>query len=492
MTWIERIASRLGYVPEAKAKAQRDEVSAKIMALISTAGAGAGFGSALTTSEKSYSQLVDAYRSWVYTSIDRVAKSVATLKLKLVVYRARGSRDKVLLPGTVRAELKVLGSAAERRKFLEEKNLVREEITDHPWLELIGRPNPVMTRFLLWYETILRMELSGSCGWYLPQNRLGLPGEIWPLPLTKGATLTPKVTAVARIESWLYRDGDVRNVIAPQDLLFHRYPHPGSPFKGMSPLMAQTYPYDIDLYLMQRQKALFENAAVPSLNLHTGQNLSPDQAKELKEFVDMQLKGVHRFGESLVTHSGLEAKSVGMSNKDAAFEMVAKDVRERLISSYDLSEGKLGLVSDVNRANMEALDRTFNRDCLLPKTMLLEEGIEAWMLPRYDEGLSCDFDLPDLDDKELALREREINLKNLVTAPDEERAKMGLDPAPWGKVPWIPAGQVQFGAEPPPPAKSHPRSRRPGNGADRGEDDDDTEGHMPDLLGWEEEESPSH
>jgi len=449
--FADATARRYGFVREEKAEAD----AKRIMALISNV-AGSQFGTSLTSSDKTYSQLVDAYRSWVYTSIDKIAKSIATLKLKLYVYRAGGSRSKVILPSMVRAELKSMHTEAHRKRYLIQKNLRREEIDDHPFLELISKPNPVMTRFTLWYSTMVRLELAGSCPWYIPKNRMNLPGEIWPMPLTKSATMTPQVSPTADILAWIYRDGALRNEFPPEEVSFIRYPHPGSPFVGMSPLLAQTEPYDIDLYLSRRQRNIFENQAVVGLNLGTKEKLSKTEAEELKEFLDMQYSGVTRAGGNLITHSGLEAKQLSMSNRDAMLSDVATYSREKLITAYDLSDGKLGLVKDVNRANMEALNDTFVLDCLKPKTMLIEENIESDILPLYDEALTADFVLPDVEDKEYELKAMTERLGNLLSTVNEEREAQGKEPVPWGDAPWAPFNLVQIGAPPPaptPPAK---------------------------------------
>jgi len=499
--WIDRLAERIGFVPsekivaavreadekagnvlkevEAKAAQSTQEAAAKVMALIASASS-SGFGSSITSPDRTYSQLVDAYASWVYTAIDKIASTVPTLKLKLMVYRASGSRAKVILPHSLRAELKGLRTERARDMLVREKGLRKEEILDHPWIDLNQRPNPVSTRFTFWYDTLARLELLGSCGWYLPMNRLGLPGEVWPLPLTKSASLVPVVDGFARVQGWKYRDGQVNETIPPEELVFLRYPHPGSPFKGMSPLLAQTYPYDIDLYMMQRQKALFENQAIPGLNLHTDQQLQPDQAKELMDFLDMQFTGVKKSGKNLVTHSGLKANQLSVTNRDAMVGEVARQSREKILTGYSLSEGIIGLVRDVNRANMEGLTEMFVRGCLLPKTMLIEEHIETFLLPRYDEGLSCDFELPDLEDKEFERQAMETRLKGWVTVINEEREKLGKDPVPWGNRPWAASGVAPLGEGMTQPAKDRGKGHR-GNGEWRDEDDKEE-----DTIGWSE------
>src|SRR4030042_5488205 len=111
---------------------------------------------------------------------------------------------------------------------------------------------------------------------------------------------------------------------------------------------------------------------------------------------------------------------------------LAKYAREKLITSYDLSEAKLGLEVPSNRANMEVLDETFIKECIGPKCALIEEQIETFLLPRYDRGPTFEFDLPDTGDRDLILRETEMELRNFVTVVNDVRARKGLPPVPWG------------------------------------------------------------
>lgn len=426
----DRIAKKLGFVR-----------ATELESLISTVLAGQATG---ISPEKSYSSLVDSYRSWVYTAIDKISKTVAMLPLKLYVYRSQ-SGVKIEDTRSIRAEEKAIGSKGERQYFLKQMNVTKEQVYAHPFHELMNRPNMIMTRMTLWYETMIRLELSGMCGWYMPVNRLGLPGEIWPLPLTKTATFQPVPKPTMEIDRWIYKDGNINLELPPEEVLLHKYPNPSSPYQGMSPLMAQTYPYDLDLYLMIQQSALYQNKGVPGLHLHTDQRLTKPQVDEIRQQLMEMYGGAIRSGLPMVTHSGLTADKTAFSPREAQTDKVAKYAREKLITAYDLSEGKLGLVDDVNRANMEALNETFVTECLKPKCMLIEEVIEAFLLPRYDVGLTCDFDLPDIGDREYDLKERETNLRTLFSSINEERAKEGLAPVPWGEKPWVPMNMIQEG-----------------------------------------------
>ena len=447
-----RRAARLREADDSKADRSQQEQYAEIGRLVSMAITSAPVGGSASSmyrtqdglwGSRTYAEFVDANRSWVYSCVDKIAKTVASVPIELYVYRSRQTGRKVILPQGLKAQCKSW-APGERKAALQKAGLIREKVDDHPVLDLFRRPNSTMTRMTLWYETMIRLELTGICCWYMPRNRLGLPGEIWPLPLTRTASIRPKVNGRAEIEYWLYRDGDVVQRMPPEEILFFRYPSPESPWHGMSPLMAQQYPYDIDLYMMQQQRALYSNMAVPGLHLHTEQSLTAKQVEELRRYLTEQFAGATRAGMPLVTHSGLSVERTSVTPKEALLADVARWAREKLISAYDLSEGKLGLVADVNRANGEFLDETFIRECLRPKCMLIEETIEAHLLPRYDDGLEADFALPDLGNREFRLEERKANLSTMYSTINEERARDGLEPVPWGDAPWLPMTQVQW------------------------------------------------
>jgi hypothetical protein len=100
--------------------------------------------------------------------------------------------------------------------------------------------------------------------------------------------------------------------------------------------------------------------------------------------------------------------------------------------------GAVGLIDDVNRATMEVIQETFITQCIKPRLMMVEEYIEAFMLPRWDERLTCDFELPQFSERTLDLQERRENLGSGYTTINEERERQGLESVGWGDAPWMP------------------------------------------------------
>jgi hypothetical protein len=428
-------------------------------------------GSYYTTSlsgvweDRPWYQLVDANKGWVYTAVDKIAKSIAMIPLKLFVYR--NSTGKKVMDPKFKVELKSFKTAGAKEQFLRGQNLIEESITDHPFLDLIHKPNTYLTRFYLWYDTMIRLELGGICGWLLLRDKLGVPREIHTLPLTKFARLRARVTREAVLEGWHYEDGEVFVDFQTEDLIVMRYAHAASPWQGYGALQSQTFAYDIDLFASEQQRSFFRNGAALGQILSTDQKLTPDQRYEIQRQIEDQYTGAMKAGGTLVTHSGIKPVGKGtVPGRDSSIKDIFEIAREKILPAFDMSDGSVGLVHDVNRANMDGIREQFIMDCVQPKTMLIEEAIEEFMLPQYDPSLTLEFDLPYIGNQEFDLKKRESNLKTGYSTINEERVSDGKSIVPWGDKPWFQLNMAQVGSEPPKP---------PGGGGEDRDQEDGTE-----------------
>jgi len=394
-----------------------------------------------------WSAYVNAYKSWVYIAIDKIARSVAMLPLELYVYRS--TRDGKLVHGhEVKLALRQCEDELDRKRYLKSMQLEKEPVTTHPWLELMQKPNAITVRFALWYDTMVKMELGGSCGWYMPKGPLGIPGAIYVLPLTSSAKLSPIPDPVTLIKGFKYEDGNLRQTFELDEVMYMRYPSPRSPIEGMSALRSQIYPYSIDDYMDKLQYYMFKNKAVPGLNLHTDQPLKGQQVEDIRTQIANTFEGAKNAGKLFVTHSGLKiGQALTPPFKELVLDKISDLQQDKILAAYDVPAGLVGLVKDVNRANMEALKESFFGETIRSKTMLIEEYIEAFMLPMYDERLTCDFRIPELSQRDLDLQERRENLDRGVTTINEERAKMQLDEVEWGDKPWMPVNRLPWEEE---------------------------------------------
>ncbi|MGK2910718.1 MAG: phage portal protein, partial [Sphingobium sp.] len=93
------------------------------------------------------------YSSWVYAAVNAIAQEVARQRPFLSVNTGQAAHEQTPLPHT------------------------------HPLCRLLQRPNPWLTPWEMWYLTVVYLELTGNCFWYVAPRRGGiaggLPGEVW-------------------------------------------------------------------------------------------------------------------------------------------------------------------------------------------------------------------------------------------------------------------------------------------------------------------------
>ena len=90
------------------------------------------------------------YRSWVYAAVNAIAQEAARQKPFLYTNTGQAEHEQTPLPHT------------------------------HPLCRLLDHPNPWLTPWELWYLTVVYLELTGNCFWYVAPRQLGDTGLLRP------------------------------------------------------------------------------------------------------------------------------------------------------------------------------------------------------------------------------------------------------------------------------------------------------------------------
>ena len=394
--WVERVLGRYGFV--------------KIPSGLGGISAGGMLGFSNLGSPR---KQLEAYQSHVYKCVTLIYRRIMSVPFKF--YKERGDED--------------------------------EEIKRHPFIDLMRQPNPYMTGRLLKAMTVMHLDLAGKAFWLKVFNSLGRPVELWPLPVGNFSRFMFN-DARTELLKYEFRTDQGRPVTYdPEEIVYFRYPHPVYFMEGASPIQAMAFSYDIDLALRKYQRNFFQNSARPDVTLETDQEIQQEDAKRLLLGWKEAHQGVERAWEPAILDKGLKANILTIANKDMEFAAMSKWTKEDILEAYNIPEGKLGTVADVNRANSLGIDITFNSECISPRLDLYDECVSMGVLPHFDTGLFVEHVSCIPRDLEYDLKERESNLKTKFKTINEERAKEGLEPVPWGDAPWVTINEIQWGEE---------------------------------------------
>jgi len=404
------------------------------------------FGEQLDT-EADYEAFMKAYRGWVYVCASKNAVSSASIPLRLYVGKPTSNSIKShpTKKITKRKEAflrdnPTLSSLPQVRKAAE-----IEEIVDHPLITLMRNVNNFMNYFSLFELTNLYQELCGNAYWYIIEDRLGVPREIWPMPPQNVRILPDKAKF---IKGYRFQNGMQETDFKEKDVIHFKYPSPTSIYYGRSPLSAVTDAYNISQNINRYENFVFGNMGRIEGAFETDNELSQYEFDRLKEELNQTFRGIENVGKSPLLEKGVHYKAYGLAPKDLSFMQGRKAVKEEIVNAYGQS---LGLYDkDATRANAEVASFTHMKDTIKPRLIRTEEKLNEKLTPRFDDKLFVAFDDPIPIDKDQKLKERELNLKTGYSSINLEREEDNKERVEWGDLPIINRNLAELGSEPNP------------------------------------------
>jgi HK97 family phage portal protein len=307
------------------------------------------------------------------------------------------------------------------------------ELSEHPLLKLLERPNPHESGADLFESWYGYLEVAGNA--YIELVELdGVPREIYALrpdrmKVVPGRSGWPEAYDYAvdgRTVSFAYDPARGETPILHMKMF-----HPTDDHYGLSPLEAAAFAVDIHNAAGQWNKALLDNAARPSGALvykgaDGASNLSEDQFERLKRELTDNYQGAANAGRPLLLEGGLDWTAMGLTPKDMDFIEAKRAAARDIALAFGVPPMLLGIPGDNTFANYAEANRSFWRQTVLPLANRTGRALTRWLGPRYGEGLRLGFDL---DGVEALSSEREALWARVGRADfltdEEKRAAVG-------------------------------------------------------------------
>lgn len=349
--------------------------------------------------------MLAAYRSWVYAAVSIRAKTIAGAKFNVYVKRGQDELEEVR--------------------------------ADHPLAQLLDEVNPVSTRSELMYLTSAHQDLTGDAYWYVPSNGLGIPGEAWVLPPDLMYIIPTRDGNVARYE---LRTGVDVIPFDPAEIVHFKHPNPASFYYGQSVLMAAAASSDIDQFQHEYQRRFYQNFAIPPFALKTDKELREDTLMRLKSDWSREYGGPSGSGKVAILESGLSVEKIGIDPKELDWLASNRATRDDILAVFGVPASKLGLVEDVNRANAEANDYTFSTNVIEPILDMMDERLTQDLARKFDPKLVIRHESTIRNDEEALARIAAMRIAGGLATVNEERTAQGYEPVEGGDVLLVPSG----------------------------------------------------
>jgi HK97 family phage portal protein len=316
------------------------------------------------------------------------------------------------------------------------------EITAHPLLDLVTRPNPVQAGPDLLESFFGNLLVSGNA--YC--EAVAVDGAIRELHVLRPDRVKVVPGPDGWPEAWEYTVGGrtVRISGEPaaniRPVLHMRLYHPDSDHYGMSPLEPAASAIDLHNTAARWNKALLDNSARPSGALvYTARdgNLSAEQYERLKSELEEGFQGSANAGRPLLLEGGLDWKSMSLSPKDLDFIEARHAASREIALALGVPPMLLGIPGDNTYSNLAEAQRIFWRQTVLPLVNRLASALSGWLAPAYAEAPARALRfVPDTDALEALSSEREALWARLERTSfltlNEKRAAAGYGPVSGG------------------------------------------------------------
>jgi len=278
-----------------------------------------------------------------------------------------------------------------------------EPVEDHPVLQLMAQPDPMIMGSLFWGWVIQDYKLFGNT--YLRKIRSTTRGVVTALQFLPQDMVRPVGNGINPLTHYVYTTDGRSFDIPVSDIIHIRYGRDPSDIRiGRAPLTAVLREIATDNTASTTAYGLLANGAMPSLIVgpdakETSVDMSMDDARQVKRQLHEDLTGDGSGGIVVMT-GAYKMDRVSLTPSELALDSVRRVPEERICSALGINPMVLGLGSGLERStysNYERAQQAAWEDGMVPLLRTLADAITADLLPEYPETQQGDYVMYDLE-----------------------------------------------------------------------------------------------
>lgn len=312
-----------------------------------------------------------------------------------------------------------------------------QELSDHPLLALLDRPNPMQSGSDYLQTKVSYLMLAGNG--YEERVKIGQevrelyqlrPDRMKIIPSNNGVPSTYEYEVGGRKVRF---DVDPRTLDC--DLRHLKLFNPINDWYGLSPVEAGSYAIDQLNESMSWLQALLQNSARPSgaLVMKDGGSLSDDNFNRLKTQIEEQYAGSRNAGRPMLLEGGLDWKQMGLSPADMGIIEAKFSAARDVALAFGIPPLLLNIPGDNTYSNYKEARLAFWEDTVLPLLDLIINDWNNWLAAPYGVEIRANIDeIPAISEKRMTLWEMADKSQDLTI--NERRAIKGYEPIPGGDV----------------------------------------------------------
>ncbi len=311
------------------------------------------------------------------------------------------------------------------------------EIQEHPFLDFICRPNPLveLTASAIWKLHMEYLLLKGEAYCIIERYANGMPAELWPVPPQWVQTIPYQGFPFYTIRS---TDGTIINV-SVDDMFAQRDLNPADPYsRGLGQAESVADEVEIDEYAAKFQKNFFYNGATPDTVVILP-GADENQVKRFRETWLDKFAGVFRSHGVEVLKAPKDGhlptvNKLSDNMKDLDMINGRTFTRDAIMEHFGVPREIMGITQNSNRATADAAQYIYAKNVLWPRLMQRQDAINLQLLPSYGDNLYWEYDdvIPhDVEfDKSIAME----GWQNGMLTKNESKELLGMETDDKGNI----------------------------------------------------------
>ncbi len=268
----------------------------------------------------------------------------------------------------------------------------RTEITNHPFLDLLDRPNPLyeMTSSAMWRLNEIYLMLVGESFMLIERDAYERPVELWNVP-PHWVKMTPYLGNPGYL---ITSPSGLTMTVSVDDMFVMKQLNPLDPFmRGLGAAESVADEVEIDEYAAKFQKRFFYNDATPPFVF-----LIPGATKEQLDVFTADWEKKHRGVDKSHRMSALGGdvtieKLGDAHGKDMGFLESRLAMRDAVLAHFGVPREIMGITENSNRATADAAQYIYAKNVLTPRVSSREKALNMQLLSMFgDDRLVWKFD----------------------------------------------------------------------------------------------------
>ena len=279
----------------------------------------------------------------------------------------------------------------------------RVEVTKHPILDLLWRPNSTDSWEDLVERVVIALELAGDGYIEIVKGNVGelaaptelyyiRPDRIKIIPAKNGHGIGAYRFTANPAMPTQYED------FGPEEVAHIFYHNPLDDWYGQGSAKAATRAILLEQYQERFCQRFFEHDATPRGVLMTEQNITKDEASRILREWKAKYAGVDKAHKIAILPLGLEYQKIGSSLSEIGLESLDEGNRGKIMAAFGVNDAVLGITGKLPRDVYRTQIRHFYEHTLLPKAKKIANALTYSLVSLYENGenLYLEYDFHDV------------------------------------------------------------------------------------------------